>query len=215
MVGDIVKEKKSDEEEHEPFEYEEDKNVRELLTEMKDNSELIADLAYAALVFDNQDLADEVNHLESRMDNMMYQIRLKSMLSARNIEDAEQLSGILQIASSAEKISDAAEDMVELLDLEIDLKSRLPHILKKADEHIHTMRVLEGSDLVNKKIKDLSIESVTGSRIVAIKRNWRWIYGPTGEKKIKEKDLLIVRGSEEGYKKLEKVAEGKEKWGGW
>ncbi len=211
-----MKRKKSDEEEeHESFEYDEEKNVRELLTEMKDNSELIADLAYAALVFDNQDLADEVNHLESRMDSMMYQIRLKSMLSARNIEDAEQLSGILQIASSAEKISDAAEDMVELLDLKTDLKSMLPHILEKADEHIHTMRVSKRSDLVDNKIKDLSIESVTGSRIVAIKRNWRWISGPTGDNKIKERDLLIVRGVEEGYKKLKKVAEGKEKWGGW
>jgi len=207
------KKEKEKEEDHSRLEPE-DKTVRELLTEMKDNSELIADLAYAALVYDNRDLAEEVGHLESRMDNMMYQIRLKSMLSARNLDDAEQLSGLLQIASSAEKISDAAEDMVELLELDIDLKSMLPHILEKADEHIHTIRVLEGSDLVGKKIGDLAIESVTGVRIIALRRKGRWIYGPDGKDYIYANDRLIVGGVEEGYKKLRKVAKSKENWKG-
>lgn len=201
-------------EEHEEISYQEI-SVRELLTEMKNNSELISDLAYAAIVFNNEDLAQEVHHLESEMDKMMYQIRLKSMLSARNVKDAEQLSGILQIASSAEKISDAAEDMVELLDLDYDLKSMLPHILEKADEHIHTIRVSEKSDLVGKKIRDLAIESVTGSRVIAIKRKRKWISGPHGGDTIQANDLMIVRGIEEGHKKLEKVAEGKKEWEGW
>ncbi len=218
MVGDIVKKEKSKKEKEKEDDHSrlepEDKTVRELLTEMKDNSELIADLAYAALVYDNRDLAEEVGHLESRMDNMMYQIRLKSMLSARNIDDAERLSGLLQIASSAENISDAAEDMVELLDLDIDLKSMLPYILEKADEHIHTIRVLENSDLVGKRIGDLAIESVTGVRIVALRRKGRWLYGPDGDDIIQAKDRLIVRGIEEGYRKLRKVAKSKEDWRG-
>ena len=203
--------KKEMEEEHEMIEYE-DTNVRELLTLMKDNSELIADLAYAGIVFDNKDLAEEVRHLESEMDSMMYHIRLKCMLSARTIDDAEQLSGLLQIASAAEKLSDAAEDMVKLLDMDLELKPMLPHILSKADERIHTLKVAQNSDMAGKEIGELHLESVTGIRVIAIRRKNRWIYGPDKHTMIKEEDILITRGVEEGYKELKPIAHGKQGW---
>lgn len=203
--------KKELEEEHEIIEYE-DTNVRELLTLMKDNSELIADLAYAGIVFDNKELAEEVRHLESEMDSMMYHIRLKCMLSARTIDDAEQLSGLLQIASAAEKLSDAAEDMVKLLDMDLELKPMLPHILSRADEKIHTIKVNEDSDMASKKIGELHLESVTGIRVIAIRRKNRWIYGPDKHTFIKGDDILITRGVEEGYKELRPIAHGKKPW---
>jgi len=203
--------KKELEEDHAELDYE-DTSVRELLTLMKDDSELIADLAYAAMVFENEELAEEVHKLESEMDKMMYQIRLKSMLGARTREDAEQLSGLLQVASAAEQISDAAEDMVELLDADIDLKPLLPHLLKKADEKVFTLKVEKGSDLADKKIGDLQLESVTGVRVIAIRDDLRWIHGPNGETELKGDDLLIVRAHEEGYQKLWPVAHKEESW---
>ena len=202
---------KNEDLEHEILRYE-DKNVRELLTEMKDYSELIADLAYAAVVYTNKDLAEEVGHIESEMDKMMYLIRLKTMLSARNIDDAKQLSGILQIASSAEKISDAAEDMVKLLNVEDGLDTLLPHIFEEADEIINTVRVADPSSMVNKKIGDLAIESVTGVRVIAIRRRGHWIYGPNGENHIRGGDLLVVSGIIDGYENLNELALGKKQW---
>ncbi|MEF8832989.1 MAG: TrkA C-terminal domain-containing protein [Candidatus Thermoplasmatota archaeon] len=204
------KEKELDED-HAELDYE-DSSVRELLTLMKDDSELIADLAYAAMVFENEELAEEVHKLESEMDKKMYQIRLKSMLGARTRKDAEQLSGLLQLASAAEQISDAAEDMVHLLDAEIDLKPLLPHLLKKADEKVFTLKIEEGSDLANRKIGDLHLESVTGVRVIAIRDDLKWIHGPTGETELEDDDLLIVRGQEEGYEKLWPVAHKEKNW---
>ena len=199
------------EEDHAEIDYK-DTSVRELLTLMKDDSELIADLAYAAMVFDNEELAEEVHKLESEMDKMMYLIRLKSMLGARTREDAEQLSGLLQVASAAEQISDAAEDMVSLLDADVDLKPILPHLLKKADEKVFTLKVEEGSDLANKTLGELHLESVTGVRVIAIRDDLRWIHGPNGETKLEGNDLLIVRAHEEGYQKLWPVAHKEKTW---
>lgn len=212
MVGDNLKKlPKNEDPDHEVLRYE-DKNVRELLTEMKDYSELIADLAYAAVVYSNKDLAGEVDHIESEMDKMMYLIRLKTMLSARNIEDAKQLSGILQIASSAEKISDAAEDMVQLLDVGEGADSLLPQIYERADEIINTVRVSDSSSMVNKKIGELAVESVTGVRIIAIRRRGKWIYGPNGKNHISGGDLLVVSGIVEGYENLNDLALAKKDW---
>ncbi len=202
---------KDKDEEHEEIIYE-DRSVRELLTIMKDYSELITDLAYAAIVFESKDLAVEVGHIEAEMDKMMYLIRLKSMLSARTVEDAEQLSGLLQVASAAEKISDAAEDMVSLLNMDVEIRPLLPNILSEADEKIHTLRIKKSSDMAGHSIGELRIESHTGVRIVAVKRKMRWIYGPEGHTRLKKGDLLIVRGVDEGYNELKRVAYGKLAW---
>jgi len=203
--------KKELEEDHAEIDYK-DTSVRELLTQMKDDSELIADLAYAAMVFENEELADEVHKLESEMDKMMYQIRLKSMLGARTRKDAEQLSGLLQVASAAEQISDAAEDMAGLLDADVDLKPLLPHLLKNADEKVFTLRIEEGSDLVGKTLGELRLESVTGVRVIAIRDDLKWIHGPNGETELEAEDLLIVRAHEEGYQKLWPVAHKERSW---
>ena len=54
-----------------------DTTVRELLTEMKDISEVMVDLAYAAIMFDSEEIAEEVAHLEERMHTLNYEIRIK------------------------------------------------------------------------------------------------------------------------------------------
>ncbi|MFO7991223.1 MAG: TrkA C-terminal domain-containing protein [Thermoplasmata archaeon] len=214
LVGDTLIKKileKEVKEEHAEIPYE-DTSVRELLTLMKDNSELITDLAYAAIAFDSKELAEEVRHLETEMDKMMYQIRLKCMLSARTIEDAEQLSGLLQVASAAEKISDAVEDMVELLDMDVELRPILPHILKEADEKIHTVKIYKDSDIANRSIGSLQLESHTGVRVIAVRRKNRWIYGPDADTILRAEDLMVVRGVEMGYEELREVAHGQISW---
>ena len=57
--------------------------VRELLTEIKDISEVIVDLAYAALLFDSQEIGAEVHHLCSRMDTLNHEIKIRMMIASR------------------------------------------------------------------------------------------------------------------------------------
>jgi uncharacterized protein with PhoU and TrkA domain len=54
---------------------EEPRNVKELLIEAKDASELMVDLAYAAVFFNDDDLAGEVEKLEQRMDGHLRRLR--------------------------------------------------------------------------------------------------------------------------------------------
>ncbi len=199
------------EEEHGEIPYEQT-SVRELLTLMKDTTELITDLAYAAAAFENRELAEEVRHLESEMDKMMYQIRLKCMLGARSMDDAEQMTGILQVASATEKISDAAEDMVKLLDMDLDLRAILPHILSEADEKIHTVSIYSGSEMAGKTIGQLMLESYTGIRVIAVRRKNRWIFGPDANTRLLQNDLMIVRGVESGYREVREVAHAEMSW---
>lgn len=188
-------------------------NVKDLLTEMKDESELIVDLAYSALLFGSKEIGEEVSHIESKMDKLKYQIRLASMLAARTVEDAEQLSGILQVANAAETIANAAGDIVKLLDQNIEARPFIPSMLANADEKINTTVINESSSITKKTLGELKLEAEIGVRIIAIKRNKKWIYDPEGDVRLKTEDRLVARGVQDGYDKLKSLAEGKISWG--
>jgi uncharacterized protein with PhoU and TrkA domain len=207
LLGRLQRTPKWKKEEFSEIEYE-PTPVKDLLTEMKDISELIIDLAYSAVLFNSDEIAEEVKYLEVRMDKLNYDIRIMAMMAARSKEDAEQLAGILQIAQAAEKISNTAGDIILLM--KDKTEPILPRILKKADERLFRMKVSEESSACNKQIGSLKVESETGMRIIGIRRKECWIYNPQADITLLAKDMLIVRGTEEGYTDLHDFLIGKE-----
>lgn len=187
-------------------------SVRELLTEMKDSSEVIVDLAYAALMYDSQSMASKVRELEDDIDDLKYEIRYKVLLSARTREDARQLSGLLEVASAADRISDAASDMVDLLKLPSDRRPFISEMLSDADEKIRLMKISPDSDMVSNTIGKLEVEANTGCKIIAIKNRHGWTYDPDDDVKIRSGDIIIVRGTDIGADKLTEFADGKRRW---
>ncbi len=187
-------------------------NVKDLLVEIKEKSELIVDLAYSAVILDSKDLAKEVESLEKEIEELTYKIRILTMLAANTPDEAEQLAGILQMADSSKNLANAAADIAYLLDLDITARPFLPSLFLKADEKIHVVRVYPNSSIVNRTLGDLKVEVESGVRIIAIKRGRSWIYDPDDYVRIKSEDLLIVRGTEDGYEFLDRVARGEESW---
>jgi uncharacterized protein with PhoU and TrkA domain len=210
IFGRLQRTPKWKKEEFTEIEYE-PTTVKDLLTEMKDISELIIDLAYSAILFDNDEIAEEVKFLDVRMDKLNYDIRMMAMMAARTKDDAEQLAGILQIAEAAETISNAAGDIVKLLSLKEEIRPILPKILKKADEGIFRIEVSKESTACSQQIGNLRVESETGMRIIAIRRKECWIYNPGSTTKLESGDWLITRGTNDGFEDLRKFLKGESK----
>ena len=57
--------------------------VKDLLVELKDASELMVDLAYAAVFFNDDKIADEVIRLDRRSGDLLRRLRTMAMLAAR------------------------------------------------------------------------------------------------------------------------------------
>lgn len=180
----------------------EHRNVRELLTETKDVSDLIIDLAYASVLYEDEELADQVRGLENRMDELMYQIRALVSVSVRNYDDAERTTGLLQVASAAESISNAAGDLANLVIRDIDIHSVVKESLKSADEKISRIEIGEGSDVAGESFSDLSLPSRFAVWVLAIKRDDSWIISPDRDDEIEKGDVLFVRGSRDGIDKF-------------
>lgn len=184
--------------------------VLQILTEMKDLSELATSLAYSALVLDSDPIGEEVEALARRMDWLKYQLRLIASMSVRTKEEAEQVAGILQVADASEHIANAASDMVELLDANVDLRPFLGKVLDEADDRVGTLKVPDDSRAVGQTIGELQLESHTGVRVLAIRRKTKWVYDAGPDTLIRLGDTLLVRGQLEGFQHVRKWLHGEE-----
>ncbi|MCL7411228.1 MAG: potassium channel protein [Methanosarcinaceae archaeon] len=174
------------------------RNLKDLLIEMKDTSELMVDLAYSAMIYDADDIAEEVIRLEEKMDTIDYHIKIAAMLSARRIDDAEEMSGVLQVAASSENIANAAGDIAKIVLMDMGIPLELKVALREAEETIVRATVNEDSSMVGCTLGDLELDSDPGMWIIAIRRHDDWVYDPKHETRIRTDDVLFARGHDDG-----------------
>jgi uncharacterized protein with PhoU and TrkA domain len=184
-------------------------SVREALTEMKDLSEIMIDLAYSAALFHSRELAEEVLELEKRVDYLAYILDMNTMLAARDAEDAESLIGATTVAAATDKISDAAADIAAIVLKEIGIHPIVREAFEKVEEQLARAEVKPTSVLVDKKLEELELAAKIGVDVIAIRRRKEWIIDPGEDETILEGDVLIARGAPLGVDELKGLAEGK------
>ncbi len=182
------------------------RNVKDLLVEAKDASELMVDLAYAAVFFNEEKLAEEVERLEDRMSEHLRRMRQLAMLAARSPEDAEGMAGVLWIADAIEKIGDAASDIARVVAARLGIPDALRPDLRHADEMTARVRVRTGSEMVGRTLRDLSLPTETGMWVMAIRSGMEWRFDPGPDDVVSEGDVLLVRGPEEGVNLVRALA---------
>ncbi|WP_054847723.1 potassium channel protein [Methanoculleus chikugoensis] len=177
-------------------------SFKDVLIEMKDVSELMVDLSYSAILFDSKEIALEVINLEERMNNLVYQARIQSVLGARRIEEAEAMSGMLQVAEAAERIANSASDIAKLILKDIRFPAKLKRVFPEAEEVVTRVIVSQGSELVGHTLGDLKVQSTTGMQVIAIRRGKGWIYDPDRTTRMESDDILIARGGPEAGEEI-------------
>ncbi|MEO7428970.1 MAG: PhoU domain-containing protein [Acidimicrobiales bacterium] len=141
-----------------------------MLAESKDLSELMVDLAYAALYFGDPDMAEEVDELEDRMSDLVHEMRAVSVLAARHPKEAEAMASVLQVISSIERIGNSAVDIARIVTHRLGIPRELVADLSNAEEVSHRVRIREGSHLARRPLAALELPVQTGMRVVAIRR---------------------------------------------
>jgi uncharacterized protein with PhoU and TrkA domain len=184
-------------------------SVREALTEMKDVSEIMIDLAYSAALFNNHELAEEVMELEKRVDYLDYIIDMNVMLAARDAEDAEHLTAVTTVATATNKISDAAADIAAIVLKNIGIHPIVRKAFEQVEERLARAIVNPESILVNKKLGNLELAANIGVDVIAIRRKREWKIDPEENERILEGDVLLARGAPNGIDELKAIASGK------
>ena len=182
------------------------RTVKELLVEAKDASELMVDLAYAAVFFNDYDLAEEVEDLEKRLDVYLRRLREISMLAARSPEDAEAMGAVLHIAGAIEKIGQAASDIARVIQAHLGIPAELRPDLRHADEIVGRVRVREEAPCVGRSLRELLLPSETGMWLLALRRGSEWEFDPQADTVLSDGDILLFQGPEEGVNLIRAVA---------
>lgn len=177
-----------------------------MLSESKDLSELMVDLAYAALYFGDPDMAEEVDGLEDRMSELVHEMRAVSVLAARRPKEAEAMASVLQVISSIERIGNAAVDIARIVTHRLGIPRELVADLSNAEEVSHRVRIREGSHLARRPLAALELPVQTGMRVMAIRRERDWITDVDGDAICLPGDVIFLRGSPAGISRLRELA---------
>ncbi|WP_297550266.1 TrkA C-terminal domain-containing protein [Thermococcus sp.] len=178
--------------------------IRNCLVEMKDLSALMIDLAFSSVMYNSEDIAEEVYLLEEKMDDLTLKVKKLTLRLAKKEEDPESLLSIIDLADINERISDAAYGIADIILRDIEPHPIIQKIMEDTEEELGRVTVRPGSVLIGKTLEQLKLPSKIGTRILAIKRGERYIYNPGRKDTIEEGDVLIAVSSD--MDKLRKLA---------
>ena len=183
--------------------------VEEIVLEIKDKSELMVDLAYSSVLYDNRTIAKEVYDLEDFIDNLYKTLQKKTLENVENkklsIDDALT---VLRLAEATEQIADAAQEIADVELRDVELHPILKMSIRDSDVVFTRVQVDSQSILCGKTLGELKLGSETGMYIRAMRHENRWLYGPDKKTRIDPGDILFARGPEDGEKHLIELAKG-------
>jgi uncharacterized protein with PhoU and TrkA domain len=174
--------------------------VKGFLAEIKDSSELMVDLAYAAVFYNDGDLAKEVEQLEERMFDHLHALRKLAILAARSPEDAEHMAGVLEVAAAVENIADAADDIARVVSSGLGIVDDLRQDLRHADEVVSRIKVIEEAAGVGQTLRELALPVETGMWVIATRRGGDWDLDPGADHVLSAGEVLLVKGPEDGVR---------------
>jgi uncharacterized protein with PhoU and TrkA domain len=186
------------------------KTSEDIVLEIKDKSELMVDLAYSSILYDNKTIAKEVYDLEDLIDNLFQKLQKKSLENVKkgNLKVDAALT-IMRLAQAGEEIADAAQEIADVELRDVELHPILKMSFRETDEVLTKIEVDNKSILCGKTLGKIKLESETGMMVIAMRHKNRWLYGPDKHTRIDPGDILFAKGPEDGEKHLIDLALGK------
>jgi uncharacterized protein with PhoU and TrkA domain len=181
------------------------KAVVDKLVELKDTSELMIDLAYSSLLLNSRHLAEEVEALEERVDELHTEFEQLVLSSGFKQKEAKDFLGLIRLGVATEQIADAGAEIAEVVLRELEPHPILKAAIEKAEETVVRVQVAPNSSLVGKTIRQAQIHEETGMWILTIRRGNVWIR-PRPSTTIQQNDILLASGYAEGEEDLENLA---------
>ncbi len=181
--------------------------VTDQLVELKDTSELAMDLAYSSLLLNNIYLAEEVQLLQQRIDELS--LNLEEMLLSCGLpsEDANGIIGLIRMGITAERIAHAASEIAQIVLRGIKPHPVLKMMIQSADETVESVRVSKKALFIGKTLKEAQLPEETGWWVLVIKRGDKWIR-PKASTVLQVGDQVIASGYADGEEDFRQLLSG-------
>ncbi len=187
------------------------RNLRTLLADAKDTSELMVDLAYAAVYFGDPEMVEEVRDLEAEMTELVAHMRSLAVLGVRHPREAHAMGSVLQVISAIERIGNDAVNIARTVSHRLGIPNHLVVELSDAEEVSHRVVVGTESGMAHRALTDLELPVHTGMRIMAIRRSDGWTTDVDGDTILVPGDVLFLEGPPAGISAL-RILAGAPEW---
>ena len=177
-----------------------------MLSDAKNTSELMVDLAYASVYFGDPDMAEEVGELEEQFNELIHDMRAVCILAVRRPDEAEAMSSVLGVIGAIERIANDAVDIARIVTHQLGIPRELVADLSMAEEVSHRVLVREGSHMARRPLSALELPVATGMRVMAIRRDRDWITDVEGDEVLVPGDVLFLEGPPAGIARLRELA---------
>jgi len=177
-----------------------------MLSDAKNTSELMVDLAYASVYFGDPDMAEEVGELEEQFNELIHDMRAVCILAVRRPDEAEAMSSVLGVIGAIERIANDAVDIARIVTHQLGIPRELVADLSMAEEVSHRVLVREGSHMARRPLSALELPVATGMRVMAIRRDRDWITDVEGDEVLVPGDVLFLEGPPAGIVRLRELA---------
>ena len=174
---------------------------------MKNLSELAVDLAYSSVLFDSEELAEEVRNLEVEVDALESRFEAWVLRAAAEAEDPVSLRGLIHLGTSTEMISDAAIDISEGVLRDIEVHPVVGMAVQESDEIITRIEIEPGSELGGTTITAGVPNADVTMSVIAIRRpdeGWLLIGDSDGE--LRAGDVVIAKGTRTAAEQFDGLA---------
>jgi len=186
-------------------------NVKDLIEEAKNLSELMLDLSYSSVLFESKDIAKEVILSYDRLKELEERLYMHLFAASRG-KFSQKFVSIINLIENSERVATAAKNMAELVIEGKEMHPVIKSALKESDETMMRAEISSNSIFANQLIGDIKVRTNIGAQIIAVRRDEagksKWIFNPKKETVMMPKDVLIAVGPKQACDKLRKLAEG-------
>ncbi|MFO7795799.1 MAG: potassium channel family protein [Promethearchaeati archaeon] len=180
-------------------------SLKDILRQMKQNIDLMIDLAYSAIKFGSKEIADEAYKIEQRIHELTFLLNFQIIQTQPGgLKNAKKLEPIVVMGYSIDKISDALSDIARVVYINSDIADFTQVMWDYVPEPIVKIKVNQNCDFIGKCRKEIHFRSQHGVDLIAIRRNDKWLFNK--DEDILEGDTLIVKGEKEPIMELKKQA---------
>ena len=177
------------------------------LAVLKNTSELMIDLAYSALLFNSRELAEEVQMLEERVDDLHTEFEHIVLSSIVNPNDSDNYLGLIRIGVSTERIADAAARIADVVLRGLETHPVMKLVIEEAEETVTRVQIDPHSPIIGKTLREAQIPLKTGMWVIVIRRGNNW-FRPRSRTQILAGDVLIASGYADGEEDLFQLTSG-------
>ena len=170
-------------------------SLKDILREMKQNIDLMIDLAYSAIKFGSKELADEAYKMEQRIHELTFLLNFQIIQAhPRGLDEAKKLEPIVVMGYAIDKISDALSDIARVVYINKDISYFIQMFsdISYVPEPIVKIVVNKGCEFIGQVRTDIHFRSKHGVDLIAIRREGKWLF--ERDQKVITDDILIVKG---------------------